>query len=104
MPDGCDLARCFGADHDRQLPPGERHAPEAPYVDMVQADGLDADLNLAGPRRGRRIDLREAQVAIAKELESFHSDRAFSAMHAQHRGEAAIDGEDRAGDVGCRRR
>ena len=37
-----DLARGFGADHERHLALGERHAAEAPDVDVVERDRLDA--------------------------------------------------------------
>ena len=45
-----DLARGLGADHQRQLALGKRHAAEAPDVDMVERDRLDRDLHLARPR------------------------------------------------------
>ena len=45
-----DLARGFGADDQRHLALGERHAAKAPDVDVVERDRLDRDLHLAGRR------------------------------------------------------
>ncbi len=61
-PSGGDRPRRLDADDDRQLPLGEGHAAPAPDVDVVERDGADPDLHLAGPRRRRigQVDDGEA--------------------------------------------
>ena len=67
-----DLARRLGADDERQLALGERHAAIAPDVDVVERDRPDADLHLAGAGRRRRVALDELDLAISDEGERAH--------------------------------
>lgn len=74
LADGRDLARRLGADGERQLALGERHSAKPPHVDEVEADRAHPDLHLARTRGGGRLDLGEAQVAVAEELEGLHQE------------------------------
>ena len=67
-----DLARRLGADHQRQLALGERHAAEAPHVDVVERHRLDADLQLARAGGGRRWQVGQLELAIGDEGERMH--------------------------------
>ncbi len=67
-----DLARCFGADAQWELPLGEGHAAEAPNVDVVQSDGADAKLHLAGRRWRRWVALHQRDVAVSQQLQGAH--------------------------------
>ena len=59
-----DFAGGLSADHQRQFPLGEGHAAEAPEVEVIERDRLDADLHLAvaGRRRGRHVGKFELAV------------------------------------------
>ena len=57
-----DLARRLGADAQRELSLRERHAAEAPHVDVVQPDVADAKLHLAG---GRAAVARRARTSAS---------------------------------------
>jgi len=70
--DGRDLARRFRADHQRQPAFGERHAAPAPYVDMVERHRPDANLHLAGRRRGRGRRLLQLELAVGNEGQRSH--------------------------------
>src|SRR6185437_2881852 len=67
-----DLARRLGADHERQLALGERHAAPAPHIDVVEADGPDRDLDFARAGSRRRRGFKELDLAVAKECERAH--------------------------------
>src|SRR6185503_1584400 len=63
-----DLAGRLGADDQWQPALGERHAAEAPKVEMIECHRLDGDLHLAGGRRGRRRHLGKLELAVADQL------------------------------------
>src|SRR5262249_26888457 len=67
-----DLPGRLGADHQRQLALGERHAAKAPQVDVIERDRLDADPHLAGRRRRRRRQVDEFELTIRDEREGAH--------------------------------
>ena len=98
-----DLARRFGADAERELAFGERHAAEAPHVDVVQPDIAHAKLHFAGCRRRRRIALHQRDLAVGEQLQ--RADRGHgalchsAAMNAKRRGQPAIDRDIGAVDV-----
>ena len=71
--DGDDFARRFGADRQRQLALGERHAAKAPDVDVVEADGAHANLHLASLRRRRRGQFGKFQLAVSNQHEREHA-------------------------------
>jgi hypothetical protein len=75
LTDRSDFARGFGADRQRQLALGEGHAAEAPDVDMVQADSLDADLHFAGTRRRGRRHVDDDELTIGNKIERTHEPR-----------------------------
>ena len=64
-----DLARRLGADAERELSPRERHAAEAPHVDVVQPDIADAKLHLAGAGWWWRIALHQRDLAVGQKLQ-----------------------------------
>lgn len=70
--DRIDNARGFRADHQRHLALGECHAAPAPYVDMVERDGLDLHGHFAkaGRRRGRYIG--DFKAAVIEKLQGAH--------------------------------
>ena len=70
--DGLDFAGGLGANDERQLSLGERHAAPAPDVDVIKADRLNADLYLAGCRRGRRCNVAKLELAIPDQHERPH--------------------------------
>ena len=72
--DRSDFARRLDADDLGHLALGESHAAEAPQVEVVEADRPHPHLHLAFRRRRRRIDLGQAKVAVAEELEGAHSE------------------------------
>ena len=55
----------LGADDERQLALGERHAAPAPDIDVVEADGLDRDLHFARAGRRRRRDSTSSSLRSA---------------------------------------
>jgi hypothetical protein len=65
-------AGCLGADDQRHLTLGKRHAAPAPNIDVVEGDHLDAHGYLADPgRRGRRqVDLDK--FSVFHELQGAH--------------------------------
>ena len=67
-----NFAGGLGADHQRQLALRKRHAAIAPDVDVIERDGLDADLHLAGARRRRRRNIRDHQLTIGNKSERAH--------------------------------
>lgn len=86
LADRRDLTRRLRADGERQLALGEGHAAKAPHVDEVEADRPDPNLHFARSRRGRRLDLGEAQISVAEELEGLHQDRTRLALRRDWRG------------------
>src|SRR4051812_10291763 len=52
-----DLTGGLCTDHERHFTLGECHAAEGPEIEVVEADRLHPDLNLARTRRRRRIQL-----------------------------------------------
>ena len=59
----------LGADGQREPPLGERHAAEAPQVDVVQPDGAHAKLHLAWRRRRWCIALHQREFAVGQQLQ-----------------------------------
>jgi hypothetical protein len=84
----------------RELPSRKRHAPEAPNVDVVQADAADAKLHLAWPGRWWRIALLQRQFTVGQQLQGAHAlsrqsaamdtRRGAHAAAADHRGAASL--------------
>ena len=74
LADADDLSGCLDTCRLRHLALGEGHATEAPDVEIVQRDGANPDLDLAGSGRRRRIDLLETEVAVAMKLEGTHGE------------------------------
>ncbi len=69
-----DLAGRLGADDQRQLALGEGHAAQAPDVDMVERDRLDADLHLAGGRAAAAAARStQFELAVGDECERAHA-------------------------------
>ena len=71
--DGNDFAGCFGADDERQLAFGERHAAKAPDVDMIESDRADANLHLAGRGGGGAGRVGEFKLAVSNKHEREHA-------------------------------
>src|SRR5262249_32472800 len=67
-----DFAGRFRPDDERQLALGERHAAPAPHVDVVERDGADANLELAGGGLSRRGDLLQLELAVGNESQRSH--------------------------------
>ncbi len=70
--DGVDLAGRFGADNQRHLALGERHAAPAPDVDVVQRHRLDAQRDLAASGRRRRRQIDDLELAVLDQLQCAH--------------------------------
>ena len=70
--DRLDLAGGLRADGERQLALGKGHAAPAPYVDVVQRHGLDAQRHFAKSRRRRRSDIDDFEPPILDELQCAH--------------------------------
>ena len=70
--DGCNFAGGFGADDQRQLALGKRHAAIAPDIDVIERNRLDFDLHLVRARRRRRRHLRDHQLTIGNKSEGTH--------------------------------
>ena len=67
-----DFTGGLGTDHQRQLALRKRHAAIAPDVDVIERDGLDADLHFAGARRRRRRNCGDHELTIGNESERAH--------------------------------
>jgi hypothetical protein len=67
-----DLARRLDAHDQRQLAFGESHAAPAPHVEVIEPDRLDADLHLAGARRGRLGHVEDVDLAVGDEGQRAH--------------------------------
>ena len=67
-----DFTGGFGTDHQRQLALRKRHAAIAPDVDVIERDGLDADLHFAGARWRRRRNIGDHELTIGNESERAH--------------------------------
>ena len=72
-PIAVNLAGRLGADRQRQLALGERHAAPAPDVDMVERHGLDGKRHLAGSGGRRRGHVDRLQPAVLDELQCAHN-------------------------------
>ncbi len=70
--DSCNFAGGFGADDQRQLSLGERHAAIAPDIDVIERNRLDFDLHLVRARWRRRRHLRNHQLTIGNKCECTH--------------------------------
>src|SRR5580704_454746 len=68
-----NLARRLDTDDQRQLALGKRHAAPAPDVDVVETDGLDAQLHFAGRRSRGRGDVEQLDLAVADQSERTHA-------------------------------
>ena len=64
--DGDDLAGGLGADGQRVEALGEGHAAKTPDVDVVQADGADAKLDLVGTGGGGGFALRQRDLTVGE--------------------------------------
>ena len=99
-----DFARRLGADDERQLALGERHAAIAPDVDVIERDRPHAHLHLAGAGRRGCVDLDELDLAVSDEGERAHPlSPGFlrpSAVDAYRRGKPAVNRQHRAGEIG----
>ena len=71
--DGGDFSGGFGGDGEREAALGEGHTPKTPDVEVVEADGADADLRLAGGGRGGVGEIDDADVAVAEKLDGTHA-------------------------------
>src|SRR6185312_1382467 len=72
-PDGDDFTGRLNADNERQLALGERHAAPAPYVNVIEADGLDGDLHFAGRWCWRGGHFDKLDLAVADEAQRAHA-------------------------------
>ena len=68
-----NLARRLGSDHERQLAFGKCHATPAPDIDVVERDGLNADLHLTRSGRRRRWKLAQLELAVGYKRECAHA-------------------------------
>ena len=69
-----DLAGGFRADDQRHLALGEGHAAPAPDIDMVERDGLDADLHLVrGRAAAAAATSTQFELAVGNEGERAHA-------------------------------
>ena len=64
-----DLSGRFGPDREGQFALGERHTAITPDVDVIESDGLDTDLHLAGTRRRRRLPRDKGDLAVGEQLQ-----------------------------------
>ena len=73
--DRIDLAGGLGADDQRHLALGKRHAAPAPDVDVVERHRLDAQRHLAMGGRWRRRQVDRLQPPVFDQLQCAHSVR-----------------------------
>jgi hypothetical protein len=85
--DRVDAAGGFGADDQRHLALGERHAAPAPDVDVVERDLGDAHRHLTNAGRRRRRQIHFNELAVFHELQGAHgvSFRRFGRIRPVHR-------------------
>src|SRR5690606_12529018 len=70
--DGIDDTGSFRADDEWHLALGKRHAAPAPYIDVVDRDGLDAYRHLADAGGRWGCDIGDFKAAIIKKLQGAH--------------------------------
>ncbi len=67
------------------LPLGKRHAAEAPDVEIIERDRLDAHLHLAAARRRRIGHLGQFKLAVGDQSERAHGGEGGAADYAGSR-------------------
>ena len=67
-----NLTGGFGPHHQRQLALRKCHAAVAPYIDVIEGDGPDADLHFAHARWRRCRHIGNHELAIGNKSERTH--------------------------------
>ena len=68
--DGSDFSRCFRANGHGQLAFGKCHAAPAPYINMVEGNHLDFQLNFTFARRRWRRNIGNFDFTVRNKLKS----------------------------------